>query len=430
MKDFLLTLLIIGAFFNSINGKSNEYEELLEWAKGYSVFISDKIAINYTSPDVKNFYVKEEIDRDETIMIIPKEIVLNIDTAFEYLGSKTKKLYEKYKAQKFEFVNDFLKYRIQQSFLAYIMYSANKYKSAKNKFYQHFKYFFNTFETNMDSFPLMYSSEQFSLLTSSLFGNEIYQIKTLIEEEYDILDKKVLTKSLDYDEYFRYRQFTLSKGNNITNLCSLIPFVDMLNIHPSKYNLKLEFNLSDFGVKVISTKKIKPRRKLMVQINTMQNSNLAIFYGKTFEELSSTVTSFLIPYISPLYLQERNIDQSLALPDKIDLMHEKFYEEAMPKYMQFSKKIKEDGSPLSALNIFMGNLKALRKKYDEVTTSKLHKTFFTLKDVDNVKRILNTEMKVYDEKMKVIDVLIDYTKNNKTKNNDEDKEDKEENFDL
>ena len=39
-------------------------------------------------------------------------------------------------------------------------------------------------------------------------------------------------------------------------------------------------------------------------------------------------------------------------------------------------------------------------------------------------------MKVYDEKMKVIDVLIDYTKNNKTKNNDEDKDDKGENFDL
>ena len=159
MKNFLLALLIIGAFFNNINGKSNEYEELLEWAKGYSVFISDKIAINYTSPDVKNFYVKEEIDRDETIMIIPKEIVLNLDNAFEYLGSKTKKLYEKYKSQKFEFVNEFLKYRIQQSFLAYIMYSANKYKSAKNKFYQHFKYFFNTFESNMDSFPLMYLLE-------------------------------------------------------------------------------------------------------------------------------------------------------------------------------------------------------------------------------------------------------------------------------
>ena len=68
-----------------------------------------------------------------------------------------------------------------------------------------------------------------------------------------------------------------------------------------------------------------------------------------------------------------------------------------------------------------------RKKYDEVTTSILHKTFFTLKDVENVKRILNTEMRFYDEKMKVIDVLIDYTINNKTKNENKEKED---NFDL
>ena len=90
--------------------------------------------------------------------------------------------------------------------------------------------------------------------------------------------------------------------------------------------------------------------------------------------------------------------------------------------MKFSKKIKEDGSALSALRIFMWNLKALRKKYDEVTTSKLHKTFFTLKDVENVKRILNTEMRFYDEKMKVIDVLIDYTINNNTKKEEDEKE--------
>ena len=274
----------------------------------------------------------------------------------------------------------------------------------------------------------MYSSEQFNLLTSSLLGNEIFQIRTIFEEEYSILNQKVLTKQqLDYDEYFKYRQFTLSKGNNITGLCSLIPFVDILNVHPTKYNLKLEFNLSDYGVKVISTKKIKPRRKLMVQINSMPNSNLLIFYGKTFQESEKIITSFLIPYFSPFYLNERNIDQSLAIDKKLDLVHEKFYEEAMPTYMQFSKKIKEDGSPLSALNIFKGNLMALRKKYDEVTTSILHKTFFTLKDVENVKRILNTEMRFYDEKMKVIDVLIDYTINNKTKNENKEKED---NFDL
>ena len=191
---------------------------------------------------------------------------------------------------------------------------------------------------------------------------------------------------------------------------------------------KIKFDLDDYGVKVISTKKIKTNRKLMVKIMTMQNSNMLIFYGKTFKELDNTVNNFLVPYISPLYLTERNLDQGLAKGDKIDLVHEKFYEEAMPTYMDFSKKIKEDGSPLSALRIFMGNLKALRKKYDEVTTSQLHKTFFTLKDVENVKRILNTEMRFYDEKMKVIDVLIDYTINNNTKKKEEDE--KEPDLDL
>jgi hypothetical protein len=429
MKSFLLSLIIIVTSLYIIKTKSEDYDHLLEWGKSHNVYISEKLAMNYTSENIKNFYAKEEIEKNETIMIIPKDIVLNIETALKLFGTKTNKLYEKYKNEKFEYTNEFLKYRIQQSFLAYLMYAGNKHKTEKNKFYQYFKYFFNTFETNLDNFPIFYNNEQFSLLTSSLLGNEIFQTRALFDEEYTILDKRVLTKRLDYDEYLKYRTYTLSKGNNITGLCTLIPFVDILEVHPTKYNLKLKFDLDDYGVKVIATKKIKTNRKLMVKILSMQNSNMLIFYGKTFKELDNTVNSFLVPYISPLYLTERNLDQSLAKNDKIDLVHEKFYEEAMPTYMEFSKKIKEDGSPLSALRIFMGNLKALRKKYDEVTTSKLHKTFFTLKDVENVKRILNTEMRFYDEKMKVIDVLIDYTINNNTKKNEEDDE-KEPNLDL
>lgn len=427
MKSMLF-FIIIGISFTIIKTKSDDYEHLLEWGKSHKVFISEKLAMNYTSENIKNFYAKQEIEKNETIMIIPPEILLNIETALKLFGTKTNKLYEKYKNEKFEYTNEFLKYRIQQSFLAYLMYAGNKHKSEKNKFYQYFKYFFNTFETNLDNFPIFYNNEQFSLLTSSLLGNEIFQTRALFDEEYTILDKRILSKRLDYDEYLRYRTYTLSKGNNITGLCTLIPFVDILDVHPTKYNLKLKFDLDDYGVKVISTKKIKTNRKLMVKIMTMQNSNMLIFYGKTFKELDNTVNNFLVPYISPLYLTERNLDQGLAKGDKIDLVHEKFYEEAMPTYMDFSKKIKEDGSPLSALRIFMGNLKALRKKYDEVTTSQLHKTFFTLKDVENVKRILNTEMRFYDEKMKVIDVLIDYTINNNTKKKEEDE--KEPDLDL
>ena len=421
MRVFLPTLIIIGTLFNISISKSNDYERLLEWGKNHSVYISDKLAMNYTSENVKNFYLKEEVAKNETLMIIPKELLLNVDSALKLFGTKTNKLYEKYKKEKFEFVNDFLQYRIQQSFLSYLMYSGNKHKS--HKFYKYFQYFFNTFETNLDNFPVFYNTEQFSLLTSSLVGNEIFQSKAIFDEEFSILNQRVLSKGLDYDEYLKYRTYTLSKGKDINGLCTLIPFADMLDIHPTKYNLKFQFDLDDYGVKVVSTKKIKTNRMLMIKVETMQNSNMLIYYGKTFKELDNTVNSFLVPYISPQYLTERNLDQSLAKNDKIDLAHEKFYEEAMPTYMEFSKKIKEDGSPLSALRIFMGNLKALRKKYDEVTTSQIHKAFFTLKDIENVKRILNLEMRFYDEKMKVIDVLIDYTIKNNTKKKDDDKDD-------
>ena len=427
MKIFANLLIIsIFLFISNVNCKTTkDYDLLLEWGLNHSVFISDKIGINYTSENLKNFYVKEEIDKNETIMIIPKDLILNIKSALDLYGPKTKKLYQKYKKEKFEYVNSFLSYRIQQSFLSYLMLQGNKHD---NKFHKYFQYFMNTFESNLDSFPIFYNNEQFSLLTMSQFGNEIFQTKTLMEEEYNILDQKVLSKGLDYDEYLKYRTFTLSKGNNITGLCSLIPFVDILDIHPTKYNLKLDFNLSDYGVKVISTKKIKMRRRLRLKVDTIQNSNSLIFYGRTFKELENTVSTFSVPYISSQYLTEKNMDQSLAINDKIELAHEKFYEEAMKTYMDFSKKIKEDGSPLSALNIFKDNLNAMRKKYDDVTTSQIHKTFFTRKDIENVKRVLNTEKRFYDEKMKILDTLIDWTIKNQTKTDE--KDEKEPNFDL
>lgn len=425
-KTLNILIITIILFISNITTRSTkDYDLLLEWGKNHSVFISDKIGINYTSENVKNYYVREEIEKNETIMEIPTELILNLKTALDLYGPKTKKLYDKYRKEKFEYVNDYLPYRIQQSFLAYMMYQGNKHN---NKFHKFFQYFMNTFETNLDGFPIFYNNEQFNLLTMSQFGNEIFQTKTLFEEEYSILDQKVLSKGLDYDEYLKYRTYTLSKGRNMTGLCTLVPFVDILDIHPTKYNLKLDFNLDDYGVRVISTKKIKAKRRLRLKVDSMQNSNSLIFYGRTFKELENTVNNFLVPYISSQYLTEKNLDQSFASQEKLDLSHEKFYEEAMKTYMDFSKKIKEDGSPLSALNIFKDNLMAMRKKYDEVSTSQIHKTFFTNKDIENVKRVINTEKRFYDEKMKVLDTLIDWTIKNQTENAK--KEEDEPNFDL
>ena len=96
MSKLLNILIITIILFTSINTKTTkDYDLLLEWGTNHSVFISDKIGINYTSEDHKNFYVKEEIDKNETIMIIPKELILNLKAGLNLYGPKTKKLYDK-----------------------------------------------------------------------------------------------------------------------------------------------------------------------------------------------------------------------------------------------------------------------------------------------------------------------------------------------
>lgn len=80
------------------------------------------------------------------------------------------------------------------------------------------------------------------------------------------------------------------------------------------------------------------KRRLRLKIDAGQNSGSLIYYGRTFKELENSVNTFQVPYISSQYLTEKNMDQSLAINEKLDLAHEKFYEEAMKTYMDFSKR--------------------------------------------------------------------------------------------
>ena len=54
----------------------NEYDLLYEWGQNNSVYISDKLGINYTNNNIKNYYVKDHIFSGETIISIPKKVLL------------------------------------------------------------------------------------------------------------------------------------------------------------------------------------------------------------------------------------------------------------------------------------------------------------------------------------------------------------------
>ena len=420
MKNHFFLLILFLTIYNFSDNKKTDYDYLLEWGKNHSVYISNKLGINYTNENNKNFYVKKKINPDEIIISIPKDILLNIDSALKLSPSSVKKQYEKYKQEEFKEVsyknNEVLFQRIENSFLAYLITLANKNKSKKNKLYQFFKYFFNTLETNFDRFPLFYSTDQINIFLFSLFGNEIIHTRNLFEEEYNVLNNNIAKKSFDQDEYLKYRLFTYNKLVNISGSSSIVPFIDILDTNPVNFNLQINYTYENQSLSVISSKEIKPKNKLVIAMVEMTNMASLIIYGKTFEESKNYLESFKIAKISALFLHEKKLNPMASDGGLIDLMKPKYYEKMIPQYMELSKLLKEDASSVSAVKLILEYLVFFRGLYDKITLGILLKKFFDINLVNDIKSILETETNFLDKKIRELKKFLTYVDKDENKN--------------
>ena len=420
MKNHFFLLILFLTIYNFSDNKKTDYDYLLEWGKNHSVYISNKLGINYTNENNKNFYVKNKINPDEIIISIPKDILLNIDSALKLSPSSVKKQYEKYKQEEFKEVsyknNEVLFQRIENSFLAYLITLANKNKSKKNKLYQFFKYFFNTLETNFDRFPLFYSTDQINIFLFSLFGNEIIHTRNLFEEEYNVLNNNIAKKSFDQDEYLKYRLFTYNKLVNISGSSSIVPFIDILDTNPVNFNLQINYTYENQSLSVISSKEIKPKNKLVIAMVEMTNMASLIIYGKTFEESKNYLESFKIAKISALFLHEKKLNPMASDAGLIDLMKPKYYEKMIPQYMELSKLLKGDASSVSAVKLILEYLVFFRGLYDKITTGILLKKFFDINLVNDIKSILETETNFLDKKIRELKKFLTYVDKDENKN--------------
>ena len=406
---FLLILLTIN---NLDYSKKTNGDILIEWGKNNSVYISNKIKLNYTNENTKNFYVKKKIDVNEILISIPQNLLLNIDSALKLSSSKIKKQFEKYKTQKFKQIlnnsSELFYQRIEHSFLAYLMTIANKNKSPKNKLYQFYKYFFETCETNLDNNPLYFSTEQIRPFLFSLLGNEIIQTREAFEEEYITLQSQITKNKFDLDEYIKYRLFTYNKLVNMTGTSSIVPFFDIIETNPVTFNLKINYEVQNQTLNLYALKEIKRGQKLSLAVVQMTNMGSFITYGKTYEENKNFLESFKISKISALYLREKNMNLMLANPNLIDIMKPKFYEELIPDYMELSKLMKGDGSSVSALKLIIDNMESLKRQYEKVTMSSLMKNFFDLKVVESIASILETEKNFLSKKIRDLKKVLSY----------------------
>ena len=410
---FLLTKLLL--FSNS----KNPYDYLLEWGKNNSLFISDKLGMRYINENNNSYYALDDIPENTLIMNIPYDLMLNREKAFKLLeNKKLEKTYEEYKKLKFSVDIGFLPASLEQSFLAYILtYVTTRPKYyKKSKFYSYFHYLIDTFETDLDSFPLFYSQSQLRLLTGSLALIETTLLKELYNEEISKLKQVSDNKRLDIDEFMRYRTLSTIKTLNISNQTSIVPFIDMFENDPIDYNVNFKLNETTNDLFLFTTHPIHRGSTLYIRSGHFSNNKRFVIYGQTFEKMKDYIDSFQVPMIS--YLLQKKIkveDENFEYEESIDLAKKKFYKNALKTYKKLSVYNKEDGSDISAYKLFLKNLEMSREVYDEVSTSDIYKEFVKLKDINNVIRVLSFEKKFLDEKIGVLKKFINKLEKNDKK---------------
>ena len=399
-----LFFLIIG-IFALLNSKTT-YDYLLEWGLNNSLIISDKLGMRYINQNNKTYYAKDEIPEHTIIMDIPFEIMLNIDNALDLLNSKKlNKLNAEYKKAQFDVSVGFLPASQDQSFLSYLIYLVNHRQKhyKQSNFYQYFKYLLDTFETNLDNFPIFYNNNQLKLIKGSLAFMEILLMKELFNEEVHKLENTYKQKSINLDEYLRFRTLTITKSLNISNVTSIVPFIDMFATDPIDYNVNFRLNDSNNHLVVFTTKKVKRGDILYLRSGYFSNIKRFLLYGETLEKMKDYIESFHIPMISRETLEDIDEKEREKFIDAtIDLNKKKFYKKALKTYKKLSLLKKEDGSDLSAYKLFLKNLEMMREGYDHVTTSDIYKEFVNLKDINNIKRIIYLEKNFLDQKLKVL----------------------------
>ena len=403
---FILFILI------SLTFQKNDYELLLEWGKNNSLEMSDKLEMIYISENSKTFYTKEKILKNEILLKIPKSITLNIENALNLYGKKAKKLYGEFISKCKEYKNNFM---CEQTFLSYMMYRVNKSNKTKNNnFYKYYQYLFNTYESNLDSYPIFYNIEQLYLIQYTSLAYSIDYIKKVYAGELEIFENDLKLKKINKDDYYVFRTFVSSKSYNNSGHAYVIPFVDMFNKHPTKYNLRIEAD--DEVTKVIATKDILTSETLFINCDYLTNQNALTLFGITFDEIIDKISTFHVPILNPLLLKNHNYKEkennlNLFFNQYIDIQKDKFYEQYIDIYKKMSFDFDEDKSELSTLKLILENLETLKELNSQINASHIYKYFYQQKDIDNILRLFKTDNKVLNEKIDLMKKIINDYKN-------------------
>ena len=377
------------------------YKSLFDWGFNNSLNITKDL--KFTKKN--KFIAKEFISIDDIVMDIPPSIMLNVNTSLQLLNSsKLKKQYKLYIEQ--DKLNQEKKQAIEddahvdQSFLAYILYIVQhkKKKFEKTEFYNYYKNIFYMFEGNIEHLPFFYSSEQIRLFSNTTFGGVFENLNRYFSDEYSLFEKNFYKKHMIFEDYLKYRIFSVQKYYNLTENggVNLVPFIDLIKQSHNEPNCI--FYEEKGHIKVRAILNLFPGDELIIKPENISNQHRLIFFGETFDEIIDVFPSYSIPVVAKNFLLEENLELDNNLLEKIkkynmmDLCVDEFYNYVIDLYSEIAVKInKKHKGEIHALKLLIKYLKKLKSNIELIDDEKIRNSFFSKIDIDNARRILKGE---------------------------------------
>ena len=447
MNIFIRALTIFLILFQFINISSEPYsnsddekidpgyEKLLKWGLSHNLSITEKIRF-IKEKDTKQYIAKNLIPEDDIIMDIPPECMLNINSTLSLLNSKKfSKAYEKYieidKSNTAEMENLKDSHRVEQAFMAYVLYTVNKHKKKykKNNFVKYYSPMFYMFKQNLDHLPFYFSSDQMKLFFNTSFGSIFDIMNKYLLEEASIFEKQIFNNTVDFEGYLRYRIFTVQKSFEVNKTLNLVPFIDYIKRDFQNINCEFFIN-SDNHIILKAKTNIFPGEELINNPFAISNDHRLIFFGETFEEIKEKIQAFNIPSLIPNYITDKEVDfdiTSLGPKARVDLIEIDFYKPLIFVYKKFARLIGEEDSDKNACKLMLKYITRIRDNYDFVTKDQIREEFFSEKDAENVWRIIDGEKQFLNRRIEILKI---YMKNQEEKSKEKKNYDAEDVNDL
>ena len=207
-----------------INNINTKY---LEWGLKNNLTLSEFIEIS-SEKDPK-FIAKKTIEKNETLLIIPYNMMFNTDKAIKLLNSKNlRKQFNQFKREEFLYIEfEDEEFRKEESFLAYILYlmEYRPKKYQKTQFYEEYKYYLESLKIPPRIKPLFFDNEGLEKLYMTYLHTLYKSLKRDYEEEIFIFKGETYgKKEIDYEDYLPHRINVHNKGIKINGHKTMVPF--------------------------------------------------------------------------------------------------------------------------------------------------------------------------------------------------------------